>query len=235
MSRCITLLLFYSSSKLSTQRYHYTYWSSTTTLYSCVVVFLCSFSNRDFLLLFSYVAQSNRLKMYYRSLISLDPRVVRLSLRLSYFSTSAIRRDSYFKYESDKFQERHIGPRDQEKTEMLSVLGFQKMDELMAATIPSSIRLNRHLSLSKPLTETELIEKLTTIAEKNLHEWRSFIGMGYYNCKTPNVIMRNVFENPGKNVIFLRWNGISASATLSQQKHLSRQAGRHPTLHIKQK
>lgn len=201
-------------------------------------LFLCcgvTLSKRDFLLLFSYVAQSNKLKMYYRSLISLDPRVVRLSLRLSYFSTSAIRRDSYFKYESDKFQERHIGPRDQEKTEMLSVLGFQKMDELMAATIPSSIRLNRQLSLSKPLTETELIEKLTTIAEKNLHEWRSFIGMGYHNCKTPNVIMRNVFENPGKNVIFLRWNGISASATLSQQKHLSRQAGRHPTLHIKQK
>jgi glycine dehydrogenase len=26
---------------------------------------------------------------------------------------------------------------------------------------------------------------------------RSFIGMGYHDCKTPAVILRNVLENPG--------------------------------------
>ena len=34
------------------------------------------------------------------------------------------------------------------------------------------------------------------IASKNKVN-RSFIGMGYYDTKTPAVILRNVLENPG--------------------------------------
>lgn len=46
------------------------------------------------------------------------------------------------------------------------------------------------------LDEHEVITKIRSLAEKN-KIWRSFIGMGYYNCVVPHPIMRNVFENPG--------------------------------------
>lgn len=68
---------------------------------------------------------------------------------------------------------------------------------MIAATIPSTIRLRRELHLHEPLTETELIKELQRIAKGNDARWRSYIGMGYYNCITPQVILRNIFENPG--------------------------------------
>lgn len=34
------------------------------------------------------------------------------------------------------------------------------------------------------------------IANRN-EIWRSYIGMGYHNCRVPHTIVRNVFENPG--------------------------------------
>lgn len=114
-----------------------------------------------------------------------------LSRRLS------IRSCSYYKHESDKFIGRHIGPREEEKQEMIRVVGFQSLAEMIAATVPASIRSSEPLSLSKPLTESQLIQKLQSIAAKNDWDWRSFIGMGYYQCHTPTVIVRNVLENPG--------------------------------------
>ena len=104
---------------------------------------------------------------------------------------------SYFRHESDKFINRHIGPEEHEKLEMVRTVGFQSLDQLIAATVPASIRSSKPLSLSKPLTEFELIGKLQSIANKNDSEWRSFIGMGYYQCYTPPVIMRNILENTG--------------------------------------
>lgn len=77
----------------------------------------------------------------------------------------------------------------------------QSVDELIAATIPSAIRSKHALKLSQPLTESELIERLKKIAAQNQSNWRSYIGMGYYSCHTPAVIMRNVFENPGQNSV----------------------------------
>lgn len=75
------------------------------------------------------------------------------------------------------------------------------MEELIAATIPSAIRLRRDMRLDEPLSETELIHKLQQIAQGNNAKWRSYIGMGYYNCITPQVILRNIFENPGTLLI----------------------------------
>jgi glycine dehydrogenase len=80
---------------------------------------------------------------------------------------------------------------------MVKVVGFQTLDEMIAATVPASIRSSKPLSLSKPLTESQLIQKLQSIAGENNWDWRSFIGMGYYQCITPTVILRNVLENPG--------------------------------------
>ena len=104
---------------------------------------------------------------------------------------------SYFNYKSDEFVSRHIGPREEEREEMVNLIGFKSVDELIQATVPSSIRCATKLDLDGPITESELIEKLKEIGSKNRSDWRSFIGMGYYNCYTPSVIMRNVLENPG--------------------------------------
>ncbi|XP_018911179.1 glycine dehydrogenase (decarboxylating), mitochondrial isoform X2 [Bemisia tabaci] len=97
---------------------------------------------------------------------------------------------------SDLFPERHIGPRRDEQQEMLSILGFRTLDDLIDKAIPLGIRYDKELDIAAPVGETELIEKAQAIAEKN-DVWRSFIGMGYYNCFTPHTILRNVFENPG--------------------------------------
>lgn len=97
----------------------------------------------------------------------------------------------------DYFIKRHIGPTDKEKRAMLDTINYSSIEELISATIPKRIRLNRSLNLDEPLSETDLITKLKKTSSVNGHEWRSYIGMGYYNCITPPVIQRNIFENPG--------------------------------------
>ena len=98
--------------------------------------------------------------------------------------------------EHDAFQHRHIGPREEEQKQMLDYLGFQSLEEMTDKTIPSNIRLNQKLSMDKSLGEHALIQRVKEISEKN-KIWRSYIGMGYYNCYTPHTILRNIFENPG--------------------------------------
>ena len=44
--------------------------------------------------------------------------------------------------------------------------------------------------------ENQLLRRIDEICKQN-KVWRSFIGMGFYNCVVPNTIMRNIFENPG--------------------------------------
>lgn len=105
---------------------------------------------------------------------------------------------NYFNYKSDEFVTRHIGPREHELNEMAKVIGFKSVDEMINATVPSSIRCQQELDLNGPMTESELLERLQEIGSNNRSNWRSFIGMGYYNCHTPPVIMRNVLENPGE-------------------------------------
>ncbi|XP_006627116.1 glycine dehydrogenase (decarboxylating), mitochondrial [Lepisosteus oculatus] len=96
----------------------------------------------------------------------------------------------------DDFSERHIGPGDKEKREMLGILEFESIDELIDRTVPASIRLQRNLKMDDPVCENEILESLHKIANKN-KLWRSYIGMGYYNCSVPQAIQRNLLENSG--------------------------------------
>lgn len=96
----------------------------------------------------------------------------------------------------DDFCSRHLGPREKDQKAMLEYMGLKNIAELIDRTVPASIRLNREMKLDQPLREEELMERAQTIANMN-QVWRSYIGMGYYNCLTPPTIMRNVFENPG--------------------------------------
>ncbi|MGH7977196.1 MAG: glycine dehydrogenase, partial [Limisphaerales bacterium] len=96
----------------------------------------------------------------------------------------------------DQFVRRHIGPNAAETSEMLAQLGFKNLDELIDAAVPEKIRLTKKLNLPAAKSEFEALAELKKIAGEN-KVFRSFIGMGYYDCVTPPVIQRNVLENPG--------------------------------------
>ncbi len=98
---------------------------------------------------------------------------------------------------SDTFCRRHVGPGDVEATQMLRVIGVGSLDELIDQTVPEGIRLKSTLQLEGTgLTESQALEAIAAVASKN-RVVRSCIGMGYHDCITPPVILRNILENPG--------------------------------------
>lgn len=79
---------------------------------------------------------------------------------------------------------------------MLKTVGFDSLDSLMTSTIPKDIRLENDLVLDQPMGETEALQAMKTMMSKN-KVLKSFIGMGYYETLTPQVIQRNILESPG--------------------------------------
>src|SRR5438309_9580805 len=96
----------------------------------------------------------------------------------------------------ESFQSRHIGPDAAERDEMLRVVRASSLDALIDQAIPPRIRLKQPLDLPDGLPEYQYLRDLRTVAARN-QVFRSFIGLGYYDCVTPAVILRNVLENPG--------------------------------------
>ena len=97
---------------------------------------------------------------------------------------------------SEEFIDRHIGPSNAQIGSMLAELELESLEQLVKKVIPSEILTSTESSLGAPLTENQSIEKLKQIAAKNKIS-RSLIGLGYYGTHTPNVISRNVLQNPG--------------------------------------
>jgi glycine dehydrogenase len=79
---------------------------------------------------------------------------------------------------------------------MLGLLAYPSLDALVNDAVPPQIRLQRPLQLPPARSEYEALATLKEIAAQN-QVFRSFIGMGYYDCITPAVIQRNMLENPG--------------------------------------
>lgn len=96
---------------------------------------------------------------------------------------------------SNEFVYRHIGPSIEDQQGMLGEMGYADMDSFIAAVVPGSLRSTQPLALGASCTEQQALAELKAIAGKN-RVMKSFIGQGYYNCFTPNVILRNVLENP---------------------------------------
>ncbi len=95
----------------------------------------------------------------------------------------------------EKFISRHIGPREHDLKDMLSVIGVDSIEELLKETVPEAIRLKERLNLPQALTESEFFARIKELGAKN-KLYRSLIGLGYYDTITPAVILRNVLENP---------------------------------------
>src|ERR687896_135311 len=94
------------------------------------------------------------------------------------------------------FAYRHIGPRRTDVGEMLAVLGYDSIEAFIDAVVPEGIRLRRPPALPPGRSEREVLQALRGLAGMN-RVFRSYIGMGYAGCFTPQVIQRNVLENPG--------------------------------------
>ncbi|HYV90980.1 MAG TPA: glycine dehydrogenase (aminomethyl-transferring), partial [Chitinophagales bacterium] len=94
------------------------------------------------------------------------------------------------------FASRHIGPNDEEITQMLKVVGCDSLDQLISEVVPAQIHTDKKLGLPQAMSEYQYLKHIRTLALKN-KMFRTYIGMGYYNTITPPVILRNLFENPG--------------------------------------
>ncbi len=97
---------------------------------------------------------------------------------------------------TDKFVDRHNGPRAHDVTAMLEKIGANSVDELIAQTVPAAIRLKNPLDLPGAMTEHQYLRHLRGIAAKN-KVFKTYIGLGYYNAIVPAVVQRNILENPG--------------------------------------
>jgi glycine dehydrogenase len=96
---------------------------------------------------------------------------------------------------SDKFVNRHNGPRDHELPQMLKTIGVNSIGQLIEKTVPKSIMLEKPLRLPEAMSEFEYLNYIRSVGQKN-KMFRSFIGQGYYGVALLSVIIRNVLENP---------------------------------------
>ena len=96
---------------------------------------------------------------------------------------------------STNFADRHIGVGPEDLHSMLGEIGFDSLDALVDAAVPSEIRSSRDLQLPPAMSEEQILDELRSLASKNELKTQ-MIGQGFYNTHTPPVILRNVLENP---------------------------------------
>lgn len=89
-----------------------------------------------------------------------------------------------------------MGPNDEDGKAMLKAIGFDNFESMVKSTVPAQILTQTELKLDEPLTESEAIQSIKSMADKN-KVMKSFIGQGYYDTIVPPVILRNMLENPG--------------------------------------
>ncbi|EHK0748951.1 aminomethyl-transferring glycine dehydrogenase [Vibrio parahaemolyticus] len=96
----------------------------------------------------------------------------------------------------NEFVGRHNGPKLSDQQKMLEAINAVSLDALISETVPANIRLEQPMTLAEAKSEADMLATMKQFAKQNQVK-RTFIGQGYYNTFTPNVILRNVLENPG--------------------------------------
>jgi glycine dehydrogenase len=111
--------------------------------------------------------------------------------------------------ELDTFPRRHIGPSAASTEAMLKVLDppVKSLDDFVRQVVPADILNSRDLDVGKlspeynsgwqthGVPEAVFLKTAKEIMAQN-KPGKSFIGQGYYGTKLPEVIKRNVLENP---------------------------------------
>jgi glycine dehydrogenase len=151
-----------------------------------------------------------------RRAITLSAPINGPSTYTKYFSihrhlrTEAVRNGTqWYQYPLDRFPSRHIGPSDEDASQMLRQLEppVSDLEDFLQQTIPATIRPPYPLELYHGISSSQAkLEKLEE-TENHTIEWfrrlakdirvtKSYIGCGYYGTYLPEVIKRNVLENP---------------------------------------
>jgi glycine dehydrogenase len=94
-----------------------------------------------------------------------------------------------------EFIARHVGPSVDDQQQMLSALGCANLQQLTEQVVPEAIAMADDLAIVDGCSEAQALAELREIASHN-RVYKSFIGQGYYGTITPNVIQRNILENP---------------------------------------
>jgi glycine dehydrogenase len=94
-----------------------------------------------------------------------------------------------------EFMARHIGPNGDDQQAMLAALGCSNLAELTGQVVPEAIAMTEALDIVDGCTEAQALAELRQLAERN-QVFKNYIGQGYYGTITPNVIQRNILENP---------------------------------------
>ncbi|KAG8626894.1 hypothetical protein KVT40_005839 [Elsinoe batatas] len=104
----------------------------------------------------------------------------------------------------DTFPRRHIGPSTSDAELMLEALDppARSLDEFVKQVLPADILSSKNLKIEGPggdlqdgFSESQLLTRLREIAQQN-KVVKSYIGTGYAGTMVPEVIKRNILENP---------------------------------------
>ena len=96
-----------------------------------------------------------------------------------------------------EFHKKHIGPSQKEIDEMLQVLGCSSLNNLLEKIVPKNILdIDDSAIGNREFSENDILQYVKNKGAGN-SIFRSLIGQGYYDTITPNVILRNILENPG--------------------------------------
>ena len=100
-------------------------------------------------------------------------------------------------HNSDLFETRHLGLKNNDEKIMLNKLGFNSIEDFINQVVPKDIHLKSQSTANFPegCSEREASKNITQLANQNELK-RSLIGLGYYSTHTPEVIKRHVLENP---------------------------------------
>jgi glycine dehydrogenase len=96
----------------------------------------------------------------------------------------------------DEFIGRHLSLNTSDINAMLSEVNADSLDDLTQQIVPESILREPFLQMGDAIPESEALANLKALADQN-KVFKSYIGMGYHGTTLPNVITRNVLENPG--------------------------------------
>lgn len=84
---------------------------------------------------------------------------------------------------------RYLPMTEEDKREMLKVIGVDSIDDLFA-DIPESVRFHGEYNIKKAKSEPELFKELSALAEKNADakKYTSFLGAGVYDHYIPAIV-----------------------------------------------